>query len=251
MSPLDHPLWVTLTGPHAAWADLSGSAARFRPDVSTLAALAPDAGSAAWTDLHGLLAPGEYVALFFFEPAPPFPPSPELRVVYEGDYDQMVCTDIVPTPESPNSAPPMLPLSVADASEMVALVDLTEPGPFALRTGEVGRYLGIRNEHGELVAMAGERSRIPGFVEISAVCTHPDYRGRGLRRSVGARTQQGCRCERRRVVSARTVRQRRRSTGIRAHWFHHSALHEGHGRAAAPSPKVAAVVREFRNRVQR
>jgi predicted GNAT family acetyltransferase len=31
-----------------------------------------------------------------------------------------------------------------------------------------------------LIAMAGERIRFPGHTEISAVCTHPDARGRGL-----------------------------------------------------------------------
>ena len=87
---LDHPLWLTLTGPMATFATVRGNAARFVPDVSTLAALAPQAGSEAWADLHDSLDPGEYVALFFFDEPPPFPAEPPLRVVYEGDYDQMV-----------------------------------------------------------------------------------------------------------------------------------------------------------------
>jgi predicted GNAT family acetyltransferase len=61
---------------------------------------------------------------------------------------------------------------------MLGLVDLTRPGPFAARTVEMGRYLGVRDE-GRLVAMAGERLRPPGYTEVSAVCTHPDFRGRG------------------------------------------------------------------------
>jgi predicted GNAT family acetyltransferase len=62
---------------------------------------------------------------------------------------------------------------------MIALTALTDPGPFRTRTIECGRYLGVRRD-GELIAMAGERQRLPGFVEISAVCTHPDFRGQGL-----------------------------------------------------------------------
>lgn len=62
---------------------------------------------------------------------------------------------------------------------MLDLVALTQPGPFLPRTVELGRYLGIRHE-GRLIAMAGERLRPPGWTEISAVCTHPDHRGRGL-----------------------------------------------------------------------
>lgn len=62
---------------------------------------------------------------------------------------------------------------------MLALADVTEPGPFNERTHELGRYVGFRR-NGRLLAMAGERFRMPGFVEISAVCTHPDARGEGL-----------------------------------------------------------------------
>jgi predicted GNAT family acetyltransferase len=43
----------------------------------------------------------------------------------------------------------------------------------------MGTYLGLRHE-GALIAMAGERMRPPGWTEISAVCTDPAFRGRGL-----------------------------------------------------------------------
>ena len=62
---------------------------------------------------------------------------------------------------------------------MLDLVARTEPGPFAPRTIELGTYLGIRRD-GALVAMAGERLRVPGLTEISAVCTDPGHRGQGL-----------------------------------------------------------------------
>ena len=69
-------------------------------------------------------------------------------------------------------------LGSKDAPEMLALAQLTRPGPFAIRTHELGRYIGIRKA-GQLVAMAGERMRMPGLTEVSAVCTHPDHRGHG------------------------------------------------------------------------
>src|SRR5262249_29997713 len=85
---------------------------------------------------------------------------------------------------------PLEPLTDADAPEMLALALLTKPGPFRTRTHRLGRFLGVR-DRGKLVAMAGERLTLDGFTEISAVCTHPDYRGRGygaaLLRAVGAR----------------------------------------------------------------
>jgi predicted GNAT family acetyltransferase len=71
------------------------------------------------------------------------------------------------------------PLGEEDAPEMLALATLTRPGPFRTRTHTMGRFVGVR-ENGLLIAMAGERLNVAGFHEISAVCTHPDWRGRGL-----------------------------------------------------------------------
>lgn len=61
---------------------------------------------------------------------------------------------------------------------MFELATITEPGPFRERTIELGNFYGIF-ESGRLMSMAGQRTRVPGFVEVSAVCTHPDARGRG------------------------------------------------------------------------
>ena len=77
----------------------------------------------------------------------------------------------------------MVDLNISHVDEMLALVELTKPGPFFRRTPELGTYLGIR-EAGQLVAMAGERLRPLGHTEISAVCTHPEYRGRGYASSL-------------------------------------------------------------------
>ena len=69
-------------------------------------------------------------------------------------------------------------LSVADVPAMMELAKLTEPGPFRERTFELGNFYGIFAVE-RLLAMAGQRMRVPGFVEVSAVCTHPAARGRG------------------------------------------------------------------------
>ena len=71
------------------------------------------------------------------------------------------------------------PLGDDDAAEIFALAMLTRPGPFRARTHTLGRFIGLR-DHGRLIAMAGERLHLDGFREISAVCTRPDYRGRGI-----------------------------------------------------------------------
>jgi ribosomal protein S18 acetylase RimI-like enzyme len=181
---LDHPLWHTLTGPLVSFAEGTGQARRFTADVSNLAALAPDSGPDAWYELASLLPERDHVAFFFFEHAPQIPSDAGLRVVYEDDYQQMLCTQMI---SRVGATRPFIELTPAEADEMIALVELTNPGPFAARTPEVGRYIGVRSDAdgstgptSPLVAMAGERSRLQGQCEVSAVCTHPDFRGRGL-----------------------------------------------------------------------
>ena len=75
--------------------------------------------------------------------------------------------------------PEAVRLGAADVPEILDLVARTNPGPFRPRTIELGTYLGFRHD-GALVALAGERLHPAGWTEISAVCTDPAYRGRGL-----------------------------------------------------------------------
>ena len=164
---LDNPIWFALSGPQARFGEIRGHAARYRPDVSPFTALA---GPDGWADLAALAGPGTDVFMSgpFLEPPAGWTPLRRLAGV------QMVGTGLYGTPD-----PAAVELTVADAEEVLDLVRRTEPGPFRPRTVELGRYLGIRQD-GRLVAMAGERLRVPGFTEISAVCTDPAYRGRGL-----------------------------------------------------------------------
>lgn len=174
--PLDYVLWHALTGPQSGYAGGQGSARRYHPDVSILAALAPESGPGGWIDLRGDCAVGDVVAVFFFDAVPPIPEGARWRVVFEGTFDQMVCSEVSPAPPATATIETLTP---ADVDDMLALIDLTHPGPFARRTIELGRYLGVR-VGGLLVAMTGERVHISGFREVSAVCTHPEHRGRGL-----------------------------------------------------------------------
>jgi predicted GNAT family acetyltransferase len=69
-------------------------------------------------------------------------------------------------------------MTAADSPDMLSLATMMKPGPFGTRTHELGTYIGVRRE-GQLAAMAGERMRMSGFTEISAVCTHPSHSGHG------------------------------------------------------------------------
>jgi predicted GNAT family acetyltransferase len=81
---------------------------------------------------------------------------------------------------APNTETEIVKLSDANADEMVALTTRAFPGFFRQRTCEMGSYYGVRSPSGELIAMGGERLKLDGFTEISGVCTHPAFRGRGL-----------------------------------------------------------------------
>jgi predicted GNAT family acetyltransferase len=82
-----------------------------------------------------------------------------------------------------DSKPRLLPLTLAHVPQMLALTKLTNPGPFASQTIQFGHYAGIFDGE-KLVAMAGQRLHAYNYAEVSAVCTHPDYLGRGYARQV-------------------------------------------------------------------
>ncbi len=125
-----------------------------------------------------LIEPGSTVGLFLDVP---YEPRPSWSFVVGAPLLQMIGDNAV---DLRNHAQPhrkeiqIIELSHPDSPEMIALTTLTKPGPFSTRTHELGTYLGIRDA-GKLVAMAGERLKVPGHTEVSAVCTHPDYTGKG------------------------------------------------------------------------
>lgn len=174
MDVLDSVVWAALAGPHQALGVRSGRAARYPAEVSPLAAVeALDGG--ALRDLAAITPPGDFLALVA-------PDGVEIaggfEVVQRLPLIQMVCDKAV--------APPVFEpglLGTQDVPEMLALVTVTRPGPFGPRTIEMGRYVGIR-DGGRLVAMGGERLRVPGHTEVSGICTDPAARGRGLAETI-------------------------------------------------------------------
>ena len=108
---------------------------------------------------------------------------PQLAVTLEKRLVQMVCDTRV---DRPAAGVELLALSEADIPDMLALTALTHPGPFRPQTYTLGTYLGIRID-GRLAAMGGQRMHLPGYREISAICTHPDFQGRGYARAVVGR----------------------------------------------------------------
>jgi ribosomal protein S18 acetylase RimI-like enzyme len=172
---LDNPIWNALSTRQNQFAEGDNLARRFQADIGPLAGLR-EQSTEAYKSLGRLFNPGESAALFLEEE----PRLPEgWNLLKHDSLVQMIC----PGPPQDSAFGKATDihwesLGAADVPAMLELTALTEPGPFQQRTAELGGFLGIRHA-GRLAAMAGQRLAPPRFTEVSAVCTHPEFRGRG------------------------------------------------------------------------
>jgi len=174
---LDNPIWNALLTEHSGLALSNHLARRYPAAIGPLSGI-PRQSAENYDALRPLAGPGGVLALFCTE-APDAPPG--WTLIRGGVLMQMICEEPQPAPIVLTRGEEFRPLTATDVPEMVALAELTEPGPFRDRTIELGAFFGIF-ESGRLVAMAGERLHLPHHVEVSAVCTHPEARGRGYAR---------------------------------------------------------------------
>jgi len=173
MQELDNIVWNALNGPHAAFAAGSGGARRYVTGFPPIVGFA-DPEQPDFASLAGFCAAGESFYMSGWSGSAP----PGWMIEDEAISRQMVWDK--PMPEDDNALSTRL-LSAADVPQAMELVTLTQPGPFGTRTIELGDYLGLF-DGSRLVAMAGERMAAGRLREISGVCTHPDFRGRGYAR---------------------------------------------------------------------
>lgn len=168
---LDNIMWNCLSGPHARFATGEGAIRRYapgfspivgceephNPDFDTLAKYC-EPGDSFYTDIWSGTAPSGW------------------RIDRDARMWKMVWDAPMPAEEA---APDAIPLRAEHASQAVELAKLTNPGPFGIRTPELGEYFG-HFDGGRLIAMAGERMCAGDLQEVSGICTHPDFQGRGL-----------------------------------------------------------------------
>lgn len=182
MHPLDNVIWQALTTRQTQFAEGQKRARRFMREVTLLGALVENTPEG-YADFAQVVGTGGTGALFLDEPYEPragweyVAGAPLLQMMFEGGRNSQAGRDSEVKIPAGISAP-IVELGLPDSPEMIELTSLTKPGPFGTRTHELGTYLGIRGE-GRLVAMAGERLKVPGHTEVSAVCTHPDHTGNG------------------------------------------------------------------------
>ncbi|RKR76495.1 GNAT family N-acetyltransferase [Frondihabitans australicus] len=175
MHLLDDAIGAALRTRHSSLALVDGGAARYPTDVAPFASLGLSPTADDWEAL-GRLAPTGAVAMFVEKG---FHPAPGWETLQEIGLTQMVDTGVTPPDEAFDEAQD---LGEQHVPEMLRLTTLTAPGPFERRTIEFGGYRGVVGADGRLLAMAGRRLAPEGWVEVSAVCTDPEARGRGYAR---------------------------------------------------------------------
>lgn len=168
--PLDNACWHALAGLQCGFAQGNELARRFDPEVAVFSAMPDEPTPESWEALRQLVGPGELAVLFRDAVVAPRGWRELARI----PTLQMLAPAAGDTP-----GPAAELLGPADAAAMLRLAERARPGPFSLRTCELGTYVGVRDS-GVLIAMAGERLRLAGYTEISAVSTDAEYRGRGL-----------------------------------------------------------------------
>ena len=177
--PLDRPVWSALhsrqahlaiggdraVGYERPYAMFIAGADHSEESLAAIADLVPVTGQAALVERDR------------------WPLPPGTRVVADAVIVQMVAEHGI---VGPDAGFPFTELGEEDEPDALELATLCRPGPFFARTSALGGFIGVRDAAGRLIAMAGERMKMEAFTEVSAVCTHPDHRGRGLaRRLIG------------------------------------------------------------------
>lgn len=170
---LDNIFWHCLSGPHARFSVGAEDARRYAPGFSPIVGF-PDPERPNFAALAPYCKPGEH----FYCDGWSGPAPAGWRIDAESTMFRMVWNGLTPARDE---APDAVALGPEHAQQAFDLAMLTRPGPFGLRTIELGEYYGYF-ENGRLIAMAGERTQAQGLREISGVCTHPDYQGRGIAR---------------------------------------------------------------------
>jgi predicted GNAT family acetyltransferase len=175
-SALDNPVWHALAALPDDLVVRQRHAARFVPEAAPFFAV-DQPSPEAYVDVGRILQASSEAR--FFQAADARPPA-GWRETFKKPIAQMILPGELRLPPSSSD---IRALRAADVPAMLDLAAQARPGPFGPRTPELGSYAGVFDGE-RLVAMAGERFRFPGYTEISAVATHPEFRGRGYGRTL-------------------------------------------------------------------
>jgi GNAT superfamily N-acetyltransferase len=170
---LDNIVWHALSGPQKKFSVGTDDIRRFAQGFSPIIGFA-NAKNPNLEALASFCEPGEH----FYCGEWSGPASKGWQIEEESTMFRMVWEGSMPASENAHEA---IQLGPQHATQAFELATLTRPGPFGLRTIELGDYFGFF-EGDRLIAMGGERFYAGSCREISGVCTHPDFQGRGFAR---------------------------------------------------------------------
>ena len=168
---LDNPVWNALASGNKNFSIGNNTAKYFEKEVAPFAGVS-EITPAALKVLYDTVPSGCGFAFFSFreiEMPQPWKVLECLKAL------QMVHNKITAKKTATND---FVALTAKDVPAMLVLTKLTNPGPFLGRTIELGNYEGIFKDD-QLVAMAGQRLHPFEYIEVSAVCTHPEHTGHG------------------------------------------------------------------------
>ena len=178
---LDNIVWNSLSGSHARFAAGAGGARRYAKGFSPIVGFA-DSRHPDFASLEPFCEAGEHFYCSGWSGAAPR----GWQIEADTTMCLMVCTPAASISSLPSGDLEAVRLGAEHAQQALDLAVLTRPGPFGLRTIELGDYFGYF-DGARLVAMAGERMQAGTYREISGVCTHPEYQGRGMARALMSR----------------------------------------------------------------
>jgi ribosomal protein S18 acetylase RimI-like enzyme len=169
---LDNIVWHALSGPQRKFSVGTDEIRRFAPGFSPIIGF-PNSERPDFNALVPFCEPGEHFYCGEWSG-----PAPDGWQIEEGStMFRMIWEGSVPSDDADGA----VQLGPEHAAQALELATLTRPGPFGLRTIELGDYFGFF-EGDRLLAMGGERFYAGSYREISGVCTHPDFQGRGFAR---------------------------------------------------------------------
>jgi len=168
---LDNPIYNALISAHQSISLGTKEVRYYLPSYASFAGL-KDNSATNFEELYQISEPESFFIVFSLKP---LEISNQWKLIKQIDMFQLVYEhQIVPTGDESE----FIDLNETHVDEMIALVQLTEPGPFLTKTIDFGNYTGVF-EDGKLASMAGHRFNPTPYTEVSAVCTHPKYLGKG------------------------------------------------------------------------
>ena len=174
---LDNPAWHSLNEIHQLFAIGDNEIKFYRPEICPFGGI-----NSKQPDLISFLKIYKQLNSFFIIGSKP-QQSSDLIIEKELVCLQMICSSPIKIEYTEN----IIGLNESHQKQLFDLVNLVQPGYFTEGTSSMGNYYGIfKND--QLVAVTGERMKMYGFTEISAVVTHPHFTGKGFAKQLVAHT---------------------------------------------------------------